>query len=117
MSQIFAEIDTFDAAQPRIAAGSRQRTVVKSLHHPAGLAVLALRELFLVVGDAVLVVVILDSGFDGLFGEHRAVELVRGQAAGRAVVCVTHDAADAGLLAARTVQLCAKNGAKASRPT
>ena len=63
--------------------------------------------------------VLLDEPFKGLDGGARAVAaaFVRGQAAGRAVVCVTHDAADAGLLAARTVQLCAKNGAKASRPT
>lgn len=63
--------------------------------------------------------VLLDEPFKGLDGGARAAAaaFVRGQAAGRAVVCVTHDAADAGLLAARTVQLCAKNGAKASRPT
>lgn len=63
--------------------------------------------------------VLLDEPFKGLDGGARAVAaaFVRGQAAGRDVVCVTHDAADAGLLAARTVQLCAKNGAKASRPT
>ena len=63
--------------------------------------------------------VLLDEPFKGLDGGARAAAaaFVRGQAAGRAVVCVTHDAADAGLLAARTVQLCAKNGAKASRST
>lgn len=54
--------------------------------------------------------VLLDEPFKGLDGGARAaaVAFVRGHAAGRAVVCVTHDAADAGLLAARTVQLFAK---------
>ncbi len=32
-----------------------------------------------VVGDAVLVVVVLDGGLDGLLRQHGAVELVRGQ--------------------------------------
>lgn len=54
--------------------------------------------------------VLLDEPFKGLDGGARAAAaaFVRGHAAGRAVVCVTHDAADAGLLAARTVQLFAK---------
>ena len=54
--------------------------------------------------------VLLDEPFKGLDGGARAAAaaFVRGHAAGRAVVCVTHDAADVGLLAARTVQLFAK---------
>lgn len=49
------------------------------LDHAAGLAVLLLRELRLVVGDIAALVVILHGGFDGLFGQHGAVQLVRGR--------------------------------------
>ena len=61
--------------------------------------------------------VLLDEPFKGLDGGARAVAaaFVRGQAARRAVVCVTHDAADAGLLQ-RTVQLCAKMALKPPGP-
>ena len=56
--------------------------------------------------------VLLDEPFKGLDDEAKAAAaaFVRENAAGRAVVCVTHDAADAGLLAARTVTLSAASG-------
>ena len=56
--------------------------------------------------------VLLDEPFKGLDDEAKAAAaaFVREIAAGRAVVCVTHDAADAGLLAARTVTLSAASG-------
>ena len=56
--------------------------------------------------------VLLDEPFKGLDDEAKAAAaaFVRENAAGRAVVCVTHDAADAGLHAARTVTLSAASG-------
>lgn len=52
---------------------------VERLYHMAAAAVFTVGELRVIVGDVILIVVILDGGFDRFLRQNAAMELVRGQ--------------------------------------
>lgn len=56
---------------------------VERLYHMTAAAVFTVGELRVIVGDVILIVVILDGGFDRFLRQNAAMELVRGQTAER----------------------------------
>lgn len=52
---------------------------VERLYHMTAVAVFTVGELRVIVGDVILIVVILDGGFDRFLRQNAAMELVRGQ--------------------------------------